>query len=293
MKNVKTLDLEHFKESPSLAQQKQATEALESGNVLLFPNLPFELKAEEIPFLSTSALAPKRKNISYDCRIDQLKGDVFSDQKHQQLQAMIRRFAEYTRALVVNLFPQYREQLEQARTSYRVMQAKGRDSLSSNKDDRRLHVDAFPSTPTQGKRILRVFSNINPNHEPRVWRVGDDFEQVAERFLPQLKARSWLKRQMLRSAKITKGTRSKYDSLMLQLHDQMKQDANYQEGGWSEEVQLPAGSTWMVFTDQAPHAVISGQFCLEQTFHFPVEAMAFAERSPLRVLERLVGKQLA
>jgi hypothetical protein len=37
---------------------------------------------------------------------------------------------------------------------------------------------------------------------------------------------------------------------------------------------------------------LSGQFAFEQTFYLPVEAMRDPERSPLRVLERLVGKSL-
>ena len=31
------------------------------------------------------------------------------------------------------------------------------------KDDTRLHVDSFPATPSGGRRILRVFSNVNPD----------------------------------------------------------------------------------------------------------------------------------
>jgi hypothetical protein len=38
---------------------------------------------------------------------------------------------------------------------------------------------------------------------------------------------------------------------------------------------------------------MSGQFALEQTFYLPVNAMKDPQRSPLRVLERLVGRTLA
>jgi hypothetical protein len=41
------------------------------------------------------------------------------------------------------------------------------------------------------------------------------------------------------------------------------------------------------------HAVLSGQFMLEQTFHLDVEAMAEPARSPLRVLETILGRRLA
>ena len=58
-------------------------------------------------------------------------------------------------------------------------------------------------------------------------------------------------------------------------------------------LEFPAGSTWMVYTDQVPHAAMSGKFMTEQTFIIPVEAMVTPERCPLRVLEaQLPGKAL-
>lgn len=59
-----------------------------------------------------------------------------------------------------------------------------RDSTSWRKDDSRLHVDAFPSRPNYGERIIRIFTNINPHGEARSWRVGEDFTQLASRYLP-------------------------------------------------------------------------------------------------------------
>ena len=44
-----------------------------------------------------------------------------------------------------------------------------------------LHVDAFPSRPTQGWRILRVFANVNSS-EPRVWVTSDPFPKLLERY---------------------------------------------------------------------------------------------------------------
>lgn len=292
MQKVKSIELTAFSGPLSSVKQAQAIDALESGQVLLFPDLPFELLANETPFLTANAVDPKRKNISYDWRTNQTKGDVYQGANHERLQAMMIRFAESTRALVLNVLPQYREKLDQARTSFRVVQAVARDELSAKKDDRRLHVDAFPSSPMQGRRILRVFSNINPNGEPRVWRVGEPFESIAKRYLPFLKKRASLSRQLMKLTKLTRGYRTNYDELMLQLHDQMKSDSNYQEKGEQQVVELPANSTWMVFTDQVPHAVVSGQFCLEQTFHFEPETMADPARAPLLVLEDLMGCKL-
>jgi len=57
------------------------------------------------------------------------------------------------------------------------------------------------------------------------------------------------------------------------------------------KVDFPAGSTWIAFTDQVSHAATAGQYQLEQTFLLPVDAMADPERSPLRVLERIMGRR--
>ena len=98
---------------------------------------------------------------------------------------------------------------------------------------------------------------------------------------------------LLRALRVTKSRRSAYDALMLQLHDRMKQDLDFQRECEQERVDFPAGTTWMTFTDQVGHAAMAGQYQLEQTFLLPVDAMADPERSPLRILERLKGRRLA
>lgn len=171
------------------------------------------------------------------------------------------------------------------------MQVETRET-SWRKDDSRLHVDAFPSRPNYGERILRVFTNVNPAGVPRVWRVGEPFEDVAKRFLPHIKPQvpgvAWL----LELLHVTKSRRSAYDHLMLKLHDSMKADLDYQKNSPQQTMPFPSGSVWVCFSDQASHAVMSGQFMLEQTFFLPVGAMARPQRAPLGILERLQGRAL-
>src|SRR5262249_45622057 len=92
--------------------------------------------------------------------------------------------------------------------------------------------------------------------------------------------------------RVTKTPRTPYDALMLQLHDRMKEDEDFQRGSPQTAFDFPAGSTWLTFTDQVSHAAMSGQYQLEQTFLLPVEAMQAPDRSPLRVLERLKQRAL-
>ena len=144
----------------------------------------------------------------------------------------------------------------------------------------------------QGRRILRVFSNVNPDGRPRSWRIGDDFESVARRFGAGLRLPLPGSAILLRLLRVTKTHRSPYDALMLQLHDRMKADTDYQAGAPQTSFAFPAGTTWVAFTDQVSHAAMAGQYQLEQTFLLPVDAMLDGERSPLRVLERLKERAL-
>jgi hypothetical protein len=156
-----------------------------------------------------------------------------------------------------------------------------------------LHVDSFPATPSGGRRILRVFTNVNPEGRVRSWRVGDEFAAVATRFADRLRPPLPGVGHALALLRVTKTPRTPYDALMLQLHDRMKEDDEFQKHSAQTAVDFPAGSTWMAFTDHVSHAAMAGQYQLEQTFLVPVAAMTEPDRSPLRVLERLKGRRLA
>ncbi len=68
---------------------------------------------------------------------------------------------------------------------------------------------------------------------------------------------------------------------MLQLHDRMKGDEDFQRDAPQAAIDFPAGSTWLAFTDQVSHAALAGQYQLEQTFLVPVDVDATI-RSALR-----------
>jgi hypothetical protein len=220
-----------------------------------------------------------------------VRGSTLQGADASALRQMLARYARLSLDLVQALLPHYVQSLRAARTSYRPVEVQGRQS-SWRKDDTRLHVDAFPSSPNQGKRLLRVFSNVNPNGKDRVWRIGEPFEQVARRFMPSIDRPMPGLSRLLLAIGITKTLRTDYDHLMLRIHDRMKADAAYQANVSSRELRLSPGSTWIVYTDCVSHAVLSGQFMMEQTFLLPVEGMFDPARSPLRILERVSGRAL-
>ena len=272
------------------AARVAAQDALESGQVLYFPKLPFIVGNSENTLLTDSLSNGRAKNISRDPD-GSIQGDAGSAEARAALSAMMGRFASHARSLVLSLFPGYEATIEQARTSYRPVEIAGR-SYSARNDDKRLHVDAFPTRPQRGNRILRVFSNIHPMGRARTWHVGEKFADVAKRYAPAARRPLPLEPWLFEVLGITRGRRSDYDYLMLGLHDGAKLDPDYQKNSPQVEFAFPAGTSWMCFTDQAMHAALAGQFALEQTFHLPIAALAHPERSPLKVLERMTGRVL-
>lgn len=274
----------------ALADAGSATGCLESGNVLWELNGFFTVSRGEQGLFSPAVLS-SGKNVSFDPATGQVGGSSLTGEMFETLRAMLARFSDEALAFVERTCPSYAPRLVRGRTSFRPVEIAGRPS-SWRKDDTRLHIDAFPATPVQGRRILRVFANVNPAGRPRTWRLGDSFEAVGRQFAPALRLPLPGSGAALRLLRITKTSRSPYDALMLQLHDRMKEDTAYQQLVPQTAFDFPAGSAWMVFTDQVSHAAMAGQYQLEQTFLLPVGAMDDEQRSPLRILERLTGRPL-
>jgi hypothetical protein len=266
-------------------------EQVESGAVLHCPDLAFEILPEERVLFDPNLSDPKRKSIYLRGLHDEVFGTSASGQKRDQLQALLRRYRDSAMALSTGLFPSYRGLMRAASTSFRPRATGvGRKSLSWRKDDTRLHVDAFPSNPTHGVRILRVFTNVGTT--PRVWRVGQPFTAMALRFLPQVPEYSAWRARLLAQLGITKRRRTAYDHIMLHLHDGAKADLEYQRVSPQQQVEFLPGSTWICYSDQVMHAAMGGQYMMEQTIHVPLDALEHPAQSPLAVLERLTASEL-
>src|SRR5216684_1259545 len=212
------------------AAQAAAIDTLEAGRILYLPPLRFALMPHEHRFLSAEWSDGDSKNINLRGGARALRGARGGKDDLALLQAMMERFSSHCRTLIGALLPHYAPHLTLGSTSYRPCEVAGRKS-SFRKDDARLHTDAFPSNPTGGARVLRVFTNINPDGKPRAWRAWPG------------------EARLLRALRVTKRSRSEYDHLMLQLHDRIKADAGYQQQAPQERIDFPVGSTWIVFSD--------------------------------------------
>ncbi len=263
---------------------------LETEGVVVLPGHPFRLTPEEADLVSPHFSDGRAKNISLGPD-GAVRGATPDPAAQRRLAALMSRYRGWAESTIQAAAPRYAATLERGRTSLRTREVAD-GNPSRRKDDRRLHIDAFASQPTGGRRILRMFTNINPDGEARHWHVGEPFEAHARRWAGQLRAPWPGEAWVLRRLGITRAVRTLYDALMLGLHDAAKLDDAYQRDAPRREAAFEAGASWLVFTDSVVHAAVRGRFMLEQTFYLPPQAMAAPETAPARILERITGRTL-
>jgi len=282
------------------ARSRSCCESLESGQILLFPQLPFALPREDQEFLLAQQWAELRlhKNVSYRPMEDALKGVSANPETTDRLRRIFRNYSAAVIDFVEKLLEPYAGKCTIDFASFRPFAEEQRD-LPLHKRNDLLHVDAFPSRPTHGGRILRVFTNLNPQ-EPRVWHTTEPFETLARRYAEEAGLRrfaeeSWVSRTVQDwGGKLgLRGMgRTPYDMFMLGFHDYLKENADFQKECRKIRLEFPPLATWLVLTDGVAHAVMSGQYALEQTFLVPPEALVKPEQAPYRILEKIVGQSL-
>jgi hypothetical protein len=280
--------------------------SLEAGGILYFPQTPIPLPDDDIRFLLGQHQSGSRlhKNISYKPEIDRLSG---VDKKStpaavvDQLHSVMRRYSAGVEKFLSDFLAPYQNRWRLDYASYRPIEEKGRDLPLRRRNDL-LHVDAFPTRPTRGWRILRFFHNIHPERT-REWAVGEPFSRIVGSFAPGKLAVPHPVGTLSRTARqiavaagmgrlVPQWKRTPYDEFMMQLHNAMKEDSAFQETCARELVQFAPGSSWMVYTETVPHAALAGQYALEQTLLVDPAAMVTPESVPLAVLEQLAGARL-
>jgi hypothetical protein len=296
------LEIDGYNESWPEIRARESCAALERGEVLFFPRPPFSLPQQDLDFLVSLRATGSRlhKNISYRPSEDVLRGFSGNKEEETRTHAIMRRYYQRVAAFVSKLLAPYSGKFQVDYASFRPLEEQGRDLPLHKKNDL-LHVDAFPSRPTRGGRILRVFTNANPR-QSRVWMVGPPFPELARDFampagLNQFASSGGTRRGLLRAlstAGLPVPNRSAYDEFMLRFHDWLKENTAFQSDSTRQtRLEFPPLSTWLVFTDGVPHAALAGQFALEQTFIIPREALVLPEAAPIRILESLVARKLA
>jgi len=287
-------------------QGKEWCAALEAGEILYFPETPVPIPAADLEFLLTRQQTSSglHKNIAYKPDRDQLSGvDRKSADPAQfdQMQGIMRRYSSAVESFLAEFLAPYARRWRLDYASYRPIEEQGRDLPTRRRNDL-LHTDAFPTRPTRGWRILRFFHNIHPSRT-RDWVVGEPFGRVVGAFAPGKLALPRPDSPVARSGKqlaqatglaslVPQWKRTPYDEFMMRLHNTMKEDSGFQASCVRENVQFAPGSSWMVYTETVPHAVLAGQYALEQTFLVDPEAMVTRESAPVAILEKLTASRL-
>lgn len=288
-------------DEPGPNRGKVLCEELESGNILYFPQTPFSFPDEDVKFLLASKQAgvAYHKNIAYRPGADRITGLGKMDGPDvDRLRSILRGYSQRADQFLAALLTPYTGKWKLDFASYRPLEERGRPARLRARNDLP-HVDAFPTRPTNGDRILRLFTNINPLQN-RVWMTTQTFEVIGPRFartlgLPRARSANPLARAIREWATVMHfpgANRSPYDDFMHRCHNAMKEDAEFQESCPKRRWEFPPHSTWMVFTDCVSHAVLQGQYALEQTFIVSQKAMVQPEKSPLSILETLAGHTL-
>src|SRR5438270_4058611 len=288
---------------PTAEAARRYCAQLEAGDILFIAGMPFEIPKADLEFLlgQRQSGGSLHKNIAYRASEDRITG--FAEDNAGDSAELLRIMREYSRnatATMAKILSPYQQRWKLDYASYRPLEEENRD-LSLHKRNDLLHTDAFPSRPTNGDRILRFFTNINPA-EPRKWMTTTPFDGLAQQFagdhgcpLPKTSAFAGgvlkMKKALLELG-LPVTPRSPYDDFMLRFHNFLKENAAFQKDCPKEYFDFPPNTCWMVYTDMTGHAVLSGRYALEQTYIVNKDAMVTPEKAPVRVLERLVGAGL-
>jgi 3-deoxy-D-manno-oct-2-ulosonic acid (Kdo) hydroxylase len=295
-----------FAESPiarekwTYTQTTQMCRNLEAGHIVFLPITPIEIPADDRELLlgwkqSSSAY---HKNIAYRPLEDRVTGLEKGEQREaENLRRILREYSQRSVGFLKTFLLPYAGQWQRDFASFRPIEEKGRAARSHARNDL-LHFDSFPTRPTNGARILRFFTNINPAQN-RVWLTSQTFEVFGPLMVKRGGLLSSLNNPFLRGINslaralhLRAANRSPYDDLMHRCHNVMKEDANFQEATPKKRWEFPPNSSWMLFTNCVSHAVLSGQYALEQTLLLPHAALLDPQRSPLAILESLAGRRL-
>ena len=283
------------------ARARAYCELLESGKILFFRELPFHLPAEDREFLLTQEWAELRlhKNVSYRPSEDLLRGFAGNAATTTRVHSIMRNYSAQVIEFLTKFLSPYAGKWILDFSSFRPLEEEGRD-LPVHKRNDLLHVDAFPSRPTRGGRILRVFTNLNPK-SPRVWQTTEGFDVLARLYAESAGLRQIAEDDSFLSRTVQEWGarlgfrgmgRTPYDMFMLRFHDYLKENTAFQENCPKIRLEFPPMGTWLVFTDSVAHAVMSGQYAIEQTFLVPPESLVASQYAPYRILENIAGRRL-
>jgi len=283
------------------AARHEIGDVLEGGEIVRFPDCPFELPAAADLALLREEL-PKQlntKNVSYHPESDSVHGISERPELRDVAKRVLKGHSAAVEAFLQRVIPHLTPHWTVGTSSFRPIQEKGRN-LKPHASNELVHIDAGAYGATNGDRILRVFVNLNPT-EDRVWATKGTFADVYAKhaaaagiagghelgkgLLGHLRtgmlrglAAAGVKEAMIADS-------SPYDRLMRRFHNYMKDTPSFQAHDADyRELRFAPFSAWMVFTDTASHASVSGQHALVNTFIVRLSQCRLPAVAPLNIL---------
>lgn len=225
---------------------------LEAGNLLYFPEIPFDVSQEEIHSLKQQL-------------------ELYEKKTTQFLAKLLAPYAE-------DWIPGKAQLVTAPKTAFSV--------------------EASPTLPVHGERILRFYTNLDAHH-PYHWMTSYPFNDLAMMFggkqiaFPRVLSSSILHRLARKTKKamhrlgVNLSLQSPYDAFMFRMEHFLKKNEQFQASCPKERWIFPPFSCWAIYTDLVTHAALSCHNVIEQTFIVPQKALLFPEKSPLGILERM------
>jgi hypothetical protein len=274
---------------PATFDTAVSAESLERNELVSIPVSPFVLPTgDDHSFLLSQTTPHGRKDLSFDPQTGSLGGSPSSSAEQQRLASILTAFSQGATAWAISAFPVFANGLVKDRVTLRTQEEATRALRLTSRNDL-LHIDNFPTRPTNGRRILRVYTNINPT-DPQVWAISERFPQLVVRYaarhhLPARSIEEWLSpsKSFIRMFGIGAG-RSNYDSWMLRLHHFLKQDEAFQIHAPRRLIAFPPGAMWALFSDGLAHAQLRGRFSLEHSYFVSPKCLVCPEEWPVRQL---------
>src|SRR5262249_13773369 len=158
-------------------------------------------------------------------------------EEREKLHSVLRSYSQRVTVFLSHLLTPYAKQWRLDFASFRPIEERGRNVRHRARNDL-LHVDSFPTRPTNGDRILRVFTNLNPT-QAREWLTAEPFDVLAKQFAgtrgaPSVRPLSSIDRVRRTIGAVAKSVglpvviRSPYDQFMLKFHHYLKENSDFQ-----------------------------------------------------------------
>jgi hypothetical protein len=273
---------------------------LERGELVEFAESPFALPhEEEIDFLCSLELSSRtRKHVTFNPVTEEFSGvSLRREERRLILKRVLSNFSRAVCDWLKEVLPEYTLGTTPDRVTFRTEEEAVRTLRFSARNDL-LHIDSFPNRPTFGKRILRVYLNLNPTDD-RVWSVSERYESLLDRYrkehrLPSRTRDEWVS---IPSAwhRLLQGDwvpRSRYDEFQLKLHHFLKRDDRFQDRASRTYRRFPPRSCWLLFSDGLAHADLRGRFAVEHSFFVSPRVLTETESSPLEILTRASNESI-